>query len=244
MMRWLTLLLAVAQIVVPYLPYAGIGTPIGSGFTSPVVPAPYAFTIWLPIFATTLTYAIWQLRSHDPLIARLGAGPARAFGLCTLWSVVAIARPEAVAAQVVIFTILLGVLSAVAIRLSDWPGPAPWFAKLGFGLFAGWSTLALFANASAVIPLGLLGGSGLTPAQQAIAILCAAALLAAALAIRLRGSLGYVAAVVWGLAGVAVANAGTPTRAAGWIATGLAIVLIVLMLVTRRRPYRMSERTS
>ena len=78
------LLLAVLQVAIPSLPALGIGEPIGDQSDSVrtlITPAGWAFSIWGPLFAGCLAYALFQIlpaQTRNSLLARIGwpsAGP-------------------------------------------------------------------------------------------------------------------------------------------------------------------------
>ena len=243
-LRWLTLLLSIAQALAPQLGFLGIGVPIGGAYTSPVVPAGYAFAIWGPIFLLTIAYALWAVlpanREH-PLPGRLGVWPALAFALCVAWSLAAQFAPLAVGAQVAIFVALLGCLIVVVARLADQAvGPTScrgeWAARAGFGLYAGWSSLAVFANISGGIALHRFDWTGMSFAGQSVSLLLGAGCIAIAVLFRARGPLAYTAAVVWGLAGVAIANRALYPQVA-IVAGALIGALLLALAAARRRPF-------
>jgi hypothetical protein len=108
-------------------------------------------------------------------------------------------------------------------------------------LLAGWLSVALFANLAATLTLYGLGGDA---ALRDSAIIAAAGVVAAALAARLRGSLPYLLAAVWGLVAVVVANlnGGSP-MAAGAAVAALALTLLGALAGRRRRPQRVDKAT-
>ena len=99
--------------------------------------AGWAFSIWGPLYAGVLAFAVWQLRdrSDDPLLRRLGWPAAAAFAGLAAWIVAAGADAEAATAAIIIaalFSLLLPlwalgaeVRAAFGRTAGWWSGPWP-----------------------------------------------------------------------------------------------------------------------
>ena len=126
-----------------------------------------------------------------PLIVSLAVGAA--------WIAVALRSP-------VWATLLIWVMLVTAVwALFAAPRDARWLARAPLGLYAGWLTAASFVS------VALIGaGYGIGPGATGWAWIALALALAAAVTVQMRlpDTPFYGAAVAWGLAGIAVANAG------------------------------------
>lgn len=202
----LTVTAAVAFIALSYLApeFRGYSTEQmpQAELRPPVQPAGYAFAIWGVIYLWLLISAVHGLinraeapdwdRQRLPLIAAmvLGAG----------WLWIAVQSP--ILATVVIFAMLGFSVWALA-----WtPRREFWLARAPVGLFAGWLTAASFVSLGVVLAgFGVLGSGRFA----ALVMIILAAGAAVTVQIRLRPGGPYAFAVAWGLAGIAVANAGS-----------------------------------
>ena len=191
-----------------------------AGVDPPIIPAGYAFSIWGPIYAGSLAYAIYQAlpaQRARPLLRRLGFPTALAFGATTAWLLVA-QRPERVWGTVALILVITGGLAAAFRELVRHrrAGGAP-FARgerylvvAPLSVFLGWCSVATFANAfSALRATGLTAPGGAEPALAALAI-AAAAGGAAWATVASRGNAWYALTVVWALTAIVAANAGRP----------------------------------
>jgi len=239
----LNVVTAVAQVAAPALPALGVGVTVGArdGFASPLeVPAGYAFSIWGVIFLLGLIYAVQQAlpsASDRPLYRAIGTGAWMLFGLSTAWMVIAqLDGPNVVLATIIVImlVIALGIISR-AWALRDEAGATVVLPL--FGLYAGWLTLATALNISGVLRDFALAPFGLADWQYASLVVVAAAFVAVPMLARLRGQFWYAAAAIWGLAAVAVKDVplGAPEANVGYVAGGIAAILLIMMVLLRQR---------
>ncbi len=238
-MAWAALILAFSQPVTASLPFIGIGQPIGTmsaASLTGVTPASYAFSIWGPIFALSLVWAVRQAlpsMAADPVTMRLRLPLALAFAMNSLWMLVA---------QFTANGFHLVLILAAGVACAFWAFlpearrmPQGWFARWllrpFLGLFAGWVTAAVFVNLA-----GALKVSGLDPDPWLSAIIILAAGGVAAGMLRAgRGDPWYLLAAGWGLMAVLLANLGMAAVGATAyrvelvpaLATGVALVAVV-----------------
>ncbi len=225
----MTLLLAVTFAVSPFFveSFAGFDPdqfPVPQA-NPPVQPAGYAFSIWGIIYGWLILGGLWGLfkasqdgQWHDmrlPLIVSLFVG--------TFWLAVANASP--VWASVMIWAMLLTALAALFVA----PVRDRVWAAYPVGLYAGW------LSAASCVSLGLLAaGYGYLDQHTAALIFVA---LAAIIGTAVQAALGrtptYGLAVIWGLAGVAVANWNT-AQGVAWVAIAGAVVVALATLRTLR----------
>lgn len=216
------------------------------GGDPPTTPAGYAFSIWAPIFAGCIAYAIRQARPRQaarPLFRAIGWGTAVAFLATAAWALVAQRRDQGWT-TVAIFLVIawgLGVAVRGAGRDPSLAGIDEWTVRAPLGLFLGWTSIAVFAN------VGLaLRWSGVTrPGGEtvvAVVLLAAATAVAVWVTLRTRGNAWYAGAVAWGTGAIAAADFGGWRRmpdavvgTAALVATALVLATLVAGWMRRRR---------
>ncbi|MBB5516404.1 MFS family permease [Rubricella aquisinus] len=192
-------------------------------------PAGYAFAIWGLIYLALIAHAVWGLwkRRDDPtwdegrlpLIVSLGVG--------AIWLPVAQVSP--VAATIMIFVMLAGALVALSRSV---PAPDFWMMNLPLGLYAGWLTAASFVSV-ALLGAGygvIWGETGWAVVSLSLTVIVASAFI---------GRTGwvpfYVAALIWALIAVIIANLGSNWTIAMVAAIGIVIVAAILSSVRHQR---------
>jgi hypothetical protein len=231
--------LAIGQVaaapVITALGGGGVFTSTDPGAEPAIVPARYAFSIWLLIEALSLLWALWAVvpGGPDPDVRVRPAQPLTVvFAGFTLWLVAAELEPRW-ATLVVFLVMLAGLLVATRVALRDadrigaWSGYGRAVLWGMLGLYLGWSSIAIWLNLTTALvgsgaPLG--GAVGLF---GQVAILVGAVTMAVAL-LRWTGVLlPYLAAVVWALVGVVLGarGAGEPVLASA-AAAGLVVVVV------------------
>lgn len=209
-------LLSAAQIATPPLLFANGFEEQASASGSlrgetPVVPADYAFVIWGFIFGASLIWAGWHLFSKDgggPIFRRIAPAVGGTFLLCILWLAAARFGPLAITAPIFALMLLL-LATALNVAARSASEMKPLEERLTFALlgsYAGWSTVAVFANLTEVLAELEFKFFGMTPEKWAAMMIVIATLIACALARVSRGSIAYAAAVLWALVGIALAN--------------------------------------
>lgn len=202
----LTAILAIAFALAPAVtsPFTGFTAdqlPIPQ-IDPPVQPAGYAFAIWGVIYLWLVISALWGLwkRSDDetwhrariPLIISLAIGIP--------W--LAIANASAIWATITIW--LMWVFAAIALLRA--PITDRWLFQTPVALYTGWLTAASCVSlATTLAGYGILMGSF----GWAIAGIAIALTLALAIHGNRTNAPEYLAAVVWALIGIIVANAGS-----------------------------------
>ena len=221
------------------LPLAGVlASLIGTGhplwamqtIRTPVVPAPYAFSIWGPIFALALAWGIWQMRPAqraDPRLARLRGPAAGAFALMLLWMVAAQLTPNGWHLLAIILALLVVALMAF-FRTAALPatgGGWRWIVRPLFGLLAGWVSAASIVNLSGAAATEGVTWGGTDPALVAMGLILLAAWIGGAALRRGRGDLWYAGALLWALIAIVIANAALPAVA---ITAGLGMLIVAV----------------
>lgn len=222
----LTLILTTAFVAAPLLvsDFSGFSAdqlPIPQ-INPPVQPAGYAFGIWGIIYLWLLVSALYGLIRHrdDPLwtAVRPALCLSLAFGIPWLW----VAQHSPLWASVLILP-----MTAAAIRaLLRTPRGAQWTLRAPVALYAGWLTAASWvAVATTAAGYGLgMGSYGWAFAGIAGALVIAVAVY------RALPAPTYLAAVIWALIGICVAN-GFDRFLVTATALGGAVILICVMAI-------------
>lgn len=239
--RWIAAVLALTQLVAPVVSRSIAGDFLRSGATNEalITPAGYAFGLWGLI---TLLSAVTAIA-----VLRFGLGSWWETGLLVDASVVfagfsvwlLVAAQNWLWASVAVFAVMAGALTHIVRllvrRRHDLTCPS-WLATLAtvtFGLYLGWSSIAVFANVAAAL---IDSGVSASAVGWQLAVLLAAGAFAVGLTTMLRGTVGYVAGVVWALVAIAVGAAARDSSVLS-IAAALAavVVLAAAVVATRRR---------
>ncbi len=229
--------LAVLQTAAAGLGGSGaVGMSVGDvarAIATPVLPAGWAFAIWGPLYLGFLGYAVYQL-----LPAQRGREVHRATGWWLAASAVlnagwilAFSAEYVVLAELLLLA-LLAVLARVFGRLSREraSGTVERVAlRLPVALYTGWVSIATVAGTAATgARLGLPGQGALATIAAVLILLLAAGIVASVTTFG-TAVVGYAAAVVWALVGIALNQ---PPAAVG-IAAAVATV-VVLFSAARR----------
>ena len=236
---YLNLVFAGLQILTPTLaPVFEIGRDIGSRSAevrTPVVPAGYAFSIWSAIYPATLAYAVWQClpaQRRSPLLRSIGWWTAGAFLTNALWPIgVQLNTFDPLSLVLIVAEAVC--LCAAMLRMRPYRATMTRtelaLVRVPLSVFAGWVTAATFVNFAATLRVSNLFPTGANEVPMSMAILGIAGSFAGWMTWRLRGSLGYLFAVVWALVAVAWANTHPPDHpTVAWTAGALAAMLFGL----------------
>lgn len=227
------LVFAVLQILTPTLPLLGIGQQIGSqsdAVRTLITPAGWAFSIWGPLYAGSLVFAVYQAlpaQRDNRLIDRVRWPAAGAFGGNAAWALYTqIFGLSAISVVIIAFT--LGCLLVAYRRFADWPhvlsAGERWCAVLPLTALASWLTVATTVNIAAALRFhGVEGGAATS--VIAAAVLLVAGLIGAAGLLKGRGNPPYALVFLWALS--AIYAAGGQAAAPVALAAGAAALLIV-----------------
>lgn len=240
------LLAALAQIAGSPLGTALAGRSVGEvsdATRSLITPAGYAFTIWGPIFAGALAWAVYQAlpgQRDRPVHRATGWPLAAAFAGNAVWEVVfpLVGDRLPVLPAVLLFAIVAAAATAWArlqpMSLDGLPRLLPAAVT---GLLLGWVTLATAVQvASAGVALGAPARGGAAQVWAVVA-LAAVALLGTVLVWTARVAAGpFALAVVWGLVAIVVdGGPGVVTVAAAGAAVVVTAALVVRAAGRRER---------
>lgn len=238
--RWIAAVLALSQLAAPFVTQAVAGDFLTSGATNEalITPAGYAFSLWGLITVLSAATMLAVLR----------------FGLGSWWETSVLVDASVVfvgfsgwllvAAQgwlwvsVVVFAVMVAALSHIMrllVRRSHDLTCERWLAVLAtatFGLYLGWSSVAVFANVTAA-----LIDSGVSPAVVwwQLVVLVAATVFAIGLTTMLRGTPGYVVGVLWALVAICIGAAQRASAVLSTTAAVAALLVVVASLSALRR---------
>lgn len=238
-LKLLILVAALTQAAAPaILFFDGFNTPSGRAPT-PIVPANYAFSIWGLIYGLSLLFSILQFipKYSSASLPRIGGASIGLFTLSTIWLLFARFGPAWATVPTII---LMFVLATFVLRALGWPAErhrslGQWCALAAFGVYAGWLTIAVFANFTEIAYDLHFSFFGLGLDVWSILCLAGGTVLACALVFRSRGNWFYCAAIIWALAAIAVANAADRRDAIAFLSSAGALGVAFVTLWTRRR---------
>jgi len=240
--RVAVMVLALLQFAAPFFAeITGIGIPIGSPESgmdnTPLVPIGFAFGIWFPIFVGCCAYGAYQLstsRVDEALLAEIAPHTVFAFAACTLWSIIAQSLNNWMTVPVFV-AILIGLLRAIRVLEASGKltAAARWLIRLPLGVYAGWSSVAIFANTSTVLAALRPANLRLDMTVVSVTILIGAGLTVLSIIWFVTSRFGYVGAVLWGLGGIAIANSGVKGDVAV-LGTSLALAALIVAVATAR----------
>lgn len=229
------IVLALGQVVSSAVVFGGgLGNLSSDGSDPMITPAAYAFVIWTVPIVSCLVYAgvAWRHRGEASYRA-VGWPLAATMAGFSLW--LGCAAAGWVRGTVLVFAAMLAGL-AVAVRAAARSTPPSTRAERGLlrvtlGVYAGWTTVAVWANLAAALHAN---GAGLpdTPGWQ-LAVLAAAALSAVLGVWWTRADAAYTVTVLWALTAVVVATFSRGAATLG-AAAGLACALVVIAAVLVR----------
>jgi hypothetical protein len=230
----LVVLFAVSQSVTAYLTTLGSTSQLTNETSTPLItPAGYAFSIWAVITAGSIAYGVYQLIAHrnSEIYARIAPYSILLFAGFDAWLYAA--QQNWIWLTLVIFIgmgfCLLRILPLLVV--SNRAGHLSRIEQVvtygTFGLYAGWTTAALFANTAAAIKFSGVPDTSTLGMVIQTGLLLVATIVSAFSISRLKGSTPYTLAILWAFGAIAI---GTYMRNAFGF-TVLALVATVLLLL-------------
>jgi hypothetical protein len=233
---------AAAPAITPLVGLPAVGG-VSDRYPTYVVPAGYAFSIWSLIFALSLAYAVWQMRSaqrDNPLLRRVRWLTAAAFAGSTLWQFVFPAGMYGLSVALIVLTL---VSLAVAVgRMAGWrtgfSGAERWLVWVACGVYLGWITVATIANAAQALAAAGVTELGLSGEAWGMVMLAAGAAIACFVTLATRNP-AYPLTVIWALVAVFVARRAAPdvTRSpsVAYVALAAAAAVAIALVLSRKR---------
>lgn len=236
LLRVMVLLLALVMPATSYLAQSGrFGATIESiSNRTPtlIVPAGYAFAIWLPIFVLAAVFGFYQmgnLKRAKSEVDRIRAPVALAFLLTAAWPIVFTAGFYYSAVAVLFASaIALNVGLLRAKPLGATTGAAYWCTWPLLSVMTAWVSMAAFVNLAQTVLIRRVN-LGLNELYFSLALLSAVALVLLTVQARIPRNAWYTATAIWALVAIYMKQSGRALSAAHWCAWS-ALLLAVLLL--------------
>lgn len=203
-----------------------------------IAPDTPAFSIWSVIYVGLAAYTVLQWLPGRRATARhrsIGYLVAASMLLNAGWLLVVQAGWLWV--SVVVIALLVAVLGVIVSRLATTPGDGLLDRIVTdgtFGLYVGWVAVATCANVTATLVDAGLDVAAPAADIWAVVVLVVAGVVGVLLAVRTGGNPGIGAAMVWGIAWIAVARlSGTPSSTTTAVAAIAVAVLIAAATLWR-----------
>ncbi|WP_370331966.1 hypothetical protein [Mycolicibacterium hippocampi] len=237
--RWITVALALTQLVAPFVVTALVGNFLQTGATNQalITPAGYAFSVWglITLLSAVTAAGVLRLGLGSPWESSLLIDACLVFVGYSVW--LAVAAQDWLWASVVVAAVMVGALTHILLllirRRDDLTCPS-WLATLAtvsFGLYLGWLGSAIFANVAAAL---IGSGVSATGVWWQLVLLVAAAMFAVLLTTMLRGTWGHLAGVLWALAAITIGAAERDSTVVSVAAGAAALVVLAAALRVRR----------
>lgn len=251
LLRVLVLMLALAMPATSYLAQSGrFGNTIESlSDRTPtlLVPAGYAFAIWLPIFLLAALFGVYQLakaRPRSDAIDALRLPLAATFALVGAWPLIFTLGYSWIAVAA-LFTSAVCVNFALfrAEPLSRLRGAAHWCTWPLLSVMSAWLSVAAFLNLAQTM-LAKRVNFGFSEVQYSVALLLTIGLLLLTVQARIPRNVWYSATAIWAVLAIYLKQSGRALSAAhlcAWIALVLAVVLLGHFLWQLRKREAPSE---
>ncbi len=242
--RWTTLVVTFAGIGLPWLfARAAMDRHSAAAQAITILPAPYAFIIWAPIYTGFLIFAVWQVRdsrADNPRIAAVRPWLMATAVLNAAWLGVVAAHHPGWSVPIVFLMLVAGLAMHRAGCIGDPVGdPAEAWLRLPFSLYAGWIIITTFVNVSRELARIGWDGFGWSPVTWGILVIVTSTLLG--LIVRFRFDDPVLGGVfVWTYLAIVVQQQEHPFIS---LFAGLAAILCLLSLFVRDRQAPRSTRS-
>ena len=231
--RWVAAVLAMSQLVAPAVANTLAGNFLESGATNEalITPAGYAFGLWglITVLSAVTAAAVVRYGLGAWWETSLLIDASVVFAGFSVWLLVA--AQDWLWVSVVVFVVmvsaLIHIVRLLVLRRHDLACPS-WLAVLAtvtFGLYLGWSSIAVFANVAAAL---INSGVPASVAWWQFVVLALAAVFALALTRLFRGTPGYVAGVLWALVAIAI---GASQRDSAVLSATAAVAAVLVVAV-------------
>jgi hypothetical protein len=237
--RWIAAVLALTQLVTPPIVRSIAGEFLKSGATNQalITPSGYAFGLWglITVLSAATALAVLRYGLGSWWETSVLVDASIVFVGFTAWLVVAAQGWlwVSVAVFVVMTSALIHIVRLLVRRRHDLTCP-PWVAVLAtttFGIYLGWSSIAVFANVAAAL---IDNGVSASAAWWQFVVLAAAAVCAIVLTTMLRGTPGYAGAVVWALVAIAIGAANRDSMFLSTTAVAATVLVVAATIAAMR----------
>jgi hypothetical protein len=209
-------------------------------FPTLLLPEPYAFSIWGIIFPALIAYGMFQnssLNYDNVLLKKIGVHTAIAFFLTTVW----VANTQLYDLQdldfIFAFIILYFLMSAFYTINSAYQSLSYseyYFVYVPLSLFTGWMTIATLLTVSSALKYTAINNFGLSEQLVSISLLGVATIFVSIINRHSNGNFFYIAPIIWGLVGIAVASTFAHSNPGIAKAASVCAVVLFYMLINEQ----------
>ncbi|TPG33022.1 hypothetical protein [Mycolicibacterium hodleri] len=237
--RWVTAALSLSQLAAPPVIDRVFGNFLETGATNEalITPAGWAFSIWglITLLSVVTSVAVLRAGLGAPWETRALIGSSVAFTGFSIWLITAAQDWLwlTVAVFAIMVTALIDIMRLLVRHAEDLTCP-DWLRRLTtltFGLYLGWSSVAVFVNVAAAL---IDSGASATGTAWQAAVLVAATASAVGLTVVLRGTPGYVAAALWALIAAAIGAVHRGSALLAGVSLAAAILIAVVAVISFR----------
>lgn len=198
-----------------------------------IVPAPYAFAIWGPIYLGLIAFPVFQLiknRENHPNWVPLRQWYAANVVANGLWLAAASYDWQWVSVGIIVFMLISLFRINQLLRGVEASGAALnyWLERLVFSLYFAWITLATVLNVASALHFYNWDGLGISEVTWTVIMVVVAALIAGYTSRRYR-DVAYAGVVVWAFVALAVKHFGAGTQVLGMLGVAVAVVFAGIM---------------
>ena len=215
------------------IPLNGRGTgEISDSFNVLFVPAGYVFSIWGLIYIGLIAFTIYHSlpgQRQNSLLKKTGWIVALSSIANGAW--IYFWHFGNYAVTLLVMLVLLACLIAVYLRLDigkmKFKTVEKWMVSVPFSLYLGWITVATIANVTALLSFLGWSGGGISATAWTLILLAAGVIISGIMSYT-RSDIAYNLVLVWAFIGISVRWLDlAPINAAGFIAAGLVLVLLI-----------------
>lgn len=244
--RFKQILVVCATLAVVFVNYlAGVGyindkTPaeISDKFPSLLTPAGYAFVIWSLIYLGLMVFSFVQVlpsQTDNPRFRKIRFAYLLNCAANCAW--IFLWHHERIWSALAVIFIILTTLAFINVNLKNKNDPfETWTARVVFGLYFGWITVATVLNFTLALVSSGVSVSNQTTAITASILIAATTILGIIIRLKLSTA-AYVVAVAWAFTAIAVKHGGE-TAVVFASAFGVIALLIAAIL-----PLALAEKT-
>jgi len=204
--------------------------PNSQNLPTPIQPATYAFSIWPVIFLGCIAYALyqalpWNIRSA--VFRAIGWYTSAVMGLCCTWLIFARFGPVYMTLPIIVLMLTALLFSLAQVKLVH-RSALRWLVAAPLGLYAGWLSVATFANFQEVLTGYNVYSTAEAPVQWAIGMIFSAACVAAAGNRMTHLNPSYIGGCAWALVAIGVVNLRQSSTLPVVVAAAAALVGLLL----------------
>jgi hypothetical protein len=241
--RAAVVLAVVIQIGATFLPWFGLGDPIGDRSDSVrtlITPSGWAFAIWGPLFTGSALFAIWQAlpaQRGNRLLNRIAWPAVVALAAQGIWAIYTQFNNLTYVSVMIILTSLAGLLICLRVLVQQ---PAlssgeRWFAALVLSALAAWLTAASIVNVSAALVFHGFGDAFAYPDWTTAIMVAIGGMIAATAVYRSRGNPWYALVFCWALLAIYF-RGGQQADIIGYACIGSGALVLALMFAQLSNP--------